>query len=66
LVGELDVPRTFPWHAATSDVYHNNSDCKTGRGVAQEERLSGTGGKPLCRECTELNQAPRGPDPGLA
>ncbi len=33
-------------------VHHNNSACAPGRDIPQSERRSGTGGYPLCQDCT--------------
>lgn len=40
-----------PWHAVSSDVYHDNSDCHTGNNIERENMRSGTGGKKLCSTC---------------
>jgi len=49
------MPRTFPWHSSVSGVYHNNSECDTGKTIEVETLLQGTGGKPLCPRCAERN-----------
>lgn len=36
------------------DVHHNHDDCKYGKDIKPEHRLSGTGDKPLCKECQRL------------
>ena len=46
-----------PWHAAGSDVYHNNPSCQTGNSIAPENVQRGTGDKTLCGECERLNGA---------
>ena len=46
-----------PWHAADSDVYHNNPSCQTGNSIAPENVRQGTGDKSLCGECERLNSA---------
>ena len=43
-----------PWHSIYSGVYHNNSNCNTGNNIERENLRSGTGGKPLCKECRDL------------
>jgi len=53
------MPRTFPWHAKDSGVYHNNSECRTGKQIPPENLQQGTGGKALCKECADLNQKER-------
>lgn len=49
------MPRTSPWHSIKSDVHHDNTNCNTGDNIESENRREGTGGKPLCSECAELN-----------
>jgi hypothetical protein len=46
-----------PWHSANSAVYHNNPNCQTGNSLGPENVRQGTGGKPLCGECEQLNNA---------
>ena len=46
-----------PWHSANSEVYHNNPNCQTGNSMNPENVRQGTGGKPLCGECEQLNNA---------
>ena len=43
-----------PWHSVKSDVHHVCSNCNTGNNIEVENRRSGTGGKPLCSECSGL------------
>ena len=45
---------TGPWHSRLTNVHHNNTNCNTGNNIERENRLSGTGGKPLCKECARL------------
>jgi len=33
------------------EVHHNNEQCPEGKKIKTEHRESGTGGKPLCKEC---------------
>lgn len=42
------------WHSIKQSVHHNDSNCNTGNNIEQENRRSGTGGKPLCTECRRL------------
>ncbi|MDT7541682.1 MAG: hypothetical protein QOE33_1586 [Acidobacteriota bacterium] len=44
-----------PWHSIKQSVHHNNTECNTGNNIEQENLRSGTGGKPLCKECADLN-----------
>jgi formylmethanofuran dehydrogenase subunit E len=50
------MPKVFPFHAAADPVYHDNDQCKKGQEVPLERRLKGNEGKPLCKECAELDQ----------
>jgi hypothetical protein len=43
------------WRSVEGDVYHNNRNCTTGNNIETENYRSGTGGKPLCKECARLN-----------
>jgi len=36
------------------NVYHNDSDCPDGKRIQQRHRISGTGNRPLCKECAKL------------
>lgn len=45
---------TSPWHSIKQSVHHNNTDCNTGNNIEKENLRQGTGGKPLCKECSDL------------
>lgn len=45
------------WHSIHSDVHHNNTGCNTGHKIDPKHRRQGTGGKPLCQECSRRNQS---------
>lgn len=52
------MSKTSPWHSAKESdpkVYHDNTNCKTGNNIEKENIRQGTGGRPLCKECAELN-----------
>lgn len=49
------MPKTSPWHAKDSHVHHNNTRCTEGNNIEPRNRMSGTGGKPLCNHCSRLN-----------
>ena len=36
-------------------VYHNNDACTEGNNIESRNRVSGTGGLPLCEHCKRLN-----------
>ncbi len=50
------MPRTNAWHSVKRDRHHNNTNCTEGNNIEREYLRSGTGNKPLCRRCTELNR----------
>lgn len=35
-------------------VYHDRNDCQGGKMITPPHRVSGTGGKPRCKECIRL------------
>lgn len=43
-------------------VYHNNSECPSGRDIPQPERTWGRGGYRLCDDCAKLNREERRPE----
>ena len=47
---------TSPWHSIKAGVHHNNTECNTGNNIERENWQSGTGGKPLCKECADLRK----------
>ena len=36
------------------EVCHNHDDCSDGKRIKREHKEPGTGGKPLCKECSRL------------
>jgi hypothetical protein len=50
------MPQKAPWHSILQPVHHNNTKCTTGNNIERENLRQGTGGKPLCQECTRCNQ----------
>ena len=49
------MPQKSPWHSIKQPHHHNNTECNTGNNIEKENRREGTGGKPLCKECADLN-----------
>ena len=49
------MPRTNPWHSIKRQIHHDNTNCNTGNNIEPENLRYGTGGKPLCSECDDLN-----------
>jgi hypothetical protein len=45
------MAKTDPFHSDKRNVHHNNTNCTEGNNIEKENRRSGTGGKPLCKNC---------------
>jgi hypothetical protein len=50
------MPQTSPWYSIKESVHHNNTNSNTGNNIEVENQRSGTGGKPLCKECERLRK----------
>lgn len=51
--------KTNPWHSVkTTDkpVHHDNTSCTEGNNIEKENRREGTGSRPLCNRCGELDK----------
>lgn len=42
-----------PWHFKKENVHHTNTECLSGSKL--QRPFVGTGGKPLCSHCAQLN-----------
>jgi len=49
------MAQTSPWHSTKEPHHHNNTRCGAGSKVPQNIRMTGTGDKPLCKDCAKLN-----------
>jgi hypothetical protein len=49
------MPQVAPFHSIKEPHYHNNSKCGPGSEIPPHNRVQGTGGKPLCKDCAKLN-----------
>lgn len=50
------MSKVSPWHSVkpyAPQVYHNETQCKTGNNIERENRREGTGNRPLCKECSD-------------
>jgi hypothetical protein len=43
------------YHSVKQEVHHNNNKCTEGNNIEKENLRSGTGGKPLCKHCSNLS-----------
>lgn len=51
------MSKVSAWHSKLPNdprVYHNDTDCNTGNNIETENRVAGTGDRPLCKECAGL------------
>jgi hypothetical protein len=56
---EVNLMKTNPWHSKKETdrkVYHDNTDCTEGNNIEKENRQSGTGGRPRCEHCSQLDK----------
>lgn len=51
--------KTNPFHSIKQYVHHNDTACTEGNNIERENLRSGTGGKPLCKRCSELGSGRR-------
>jgi hypothetical protein len=49
------MPKVIPFHSAKEYHHHDNSKCGPGSEIPPHNKLSGTGGKPLCKDCSKLD-----------
>ena len=49
------MAKKAPWHSVKENVHHDNTECNTGNNIESENLRQGTGGKPLCKECANLD-----------
>jgi hypothetical protein len=49
------MPQVSAFHSVKENHHHNNSKCGPGSEIPAHNRVAGTGGKPLCRDCSKLN-----------
>ncbi len=49
------MPQVASFHSKDQQVYHNNSKCGPGSEIPAHNKISGTGNKPLCKDCQKLN-----------
>lgn len=52
----MKMPTRPAWHSIKQTVHHNNTNCNTGNNIETENIRAGTGLKPLCKECADLNR----------
>ena len=48
--------KTSPFHSIKQPVHHNNTKCTEGNNIERYNLRQGTGGKPLCKNCADLNR----------
>lgn len=45
-----------PIHSEKQPVHHNNNKCTEANNIESRYLRQGTGGKPLCKNCADLNR----------
>lgn len=50
------MPRIPAWHSMKQPYHHNNGMCVPTSRIAPQDRIAGTGNKPLCPSCQKLNR----------
>jgi hypothetical protein len=50
------MAKKSPWHSIKQAVHHDNTNCNTGNNIERENIRQGTGSKPLCQECANLDR----------
>jgi hypothetical protein len=55
--------KTNPWFSTedaqaelSKPIHHNNTACKSGAKIGKNHSRYGTDNRPLCKECTRLNE----------
>lgn len=51
------MAKVAPFHSKAPNapkVHHDDNACKTGNNIESYNKVSGTGGHPLCQECARL------------
>jgi hypothetical protein len=57
---EAAMAQIYPFHSTVGSdraVHHDNTGCEEARAVPRENRRDGTGGRPKCERCEELDRA---------
>jgi hypothetical protein len=62
--GRLEVgaamAQIYPFHSTVGSdraVHHDNAGCEEARAIPRENRRDGTGGRPKCERCEQLDRA---------
>ena len=53
------MSKVAPFHSVkpnTPNVYHDNNKCTEGNNIEKENLRQGTGGRPRCHRCNELEK----------
>jgi hypothetical protein len=52
-----DMKVDQPWHSLKQNVHHDNTECQEGKSIAPTDLREGTGGRPACERCVQLNDS---------
>jgi hypothetical protein len=50
------MPKVYPWNSIKENHHHDNTKCGPGSEIPAHNKQSGTGGKPLCKDCAALDR----------
>jgi predicted SprT family Zn-dependent metalloprotease len=56
---EVKQMKTNPWHSKKETdrkVYHDNTSCTEGNNIEKQNVQSGTGSRPRCQHCAQLDK----------
>jgi len=55
------MTKVAPFHSKLpgTGVHHNNNKCTEGTNIEAKNKVSGTGGLPLCSSCKDINAQAR-------
>ena len=55
LVETKTMTKVAAFHSKKENHHHDNNKCGPGSEIPAHNKESGTGGKPLCKDCKKLN-----------
>jgi len=50
------MTRVYAWNSVKENVHHDNTRCGPGSEIPPHNRVQGTSGKPLCKDCAKLDR----------
>jgi hypothetical protein len=53
-IREGQLAKCSAFHTERGHAHHDHTNCSIAMQIAESDRIAGTGGLPLCRECANL------------